>query len=44
MSNSYLKVSIEKYWCSQDFDCLGLKIRFQVSFCGAPTHADIIEF
>ena len=26
MSNIYLKVTIEKNWCSQNFDFLGLKI------------------
>ena len=44
MSNIYLKVTIEKSSRSQNFDFLGLKICHQVSFCGAPTHADIIEF
>ena len=44
MSNIYLKVTIEKKWRAQNFDFLGLKIRLQVSFWGAPTHADIIEF
>ena len=44
MSNIYLKVTIDKNWRSQNFDFLRLKICHQVSFWGAPTHADIIEF
>ena len=44
MSDIYLKVTIEKNWRSQNFDILGLNISHQVSFWGAPTHADIIEF
>ena len=44
MSNIYLKVTIEKNWRSQTFDFLSLKNSHQVSFWGAPTHADIIEF
>ena len=44
MSCIYLKVTIEKNWRSQNFDILGLNISHQVSFWGAPTHADIIEF
>ena len=44
MSNIYLKVTIEKNWRSQNFDILGLNISHQVSFWGAPTHADITEF
>ena len=45
MSNSYLKGTIEdKNWCSQKFDFLGLKNLSPGQFCGAPTHADIIEF
>ena len=43
MSNVYLKVIIKKNWRSQNFDFLSLKICHQVSFLGAPTHADIIE-
>ena len=31
-------------WRSQNFDFVSLKNCHQVSFCGAPTHADIIEF
>ena len=44
ISNIYLKVTIEKKWHTQNFDFLSLKIRLQVSFLGAPTHADFIEF
>ena len=44
MSNIYLKVTIEKNWRSQNFDFLSLENLSQVSFLGAPTHADIIEF
>ena len=45
MSYSYLKGTIEdKNWCSQKFDFLGLKNLSPGQFCGAPTHADIIEF
>ena len=42
MSNIYVQVTIEKNWHSQNFDFLSLKICHQVSFWGAPTHADII--
>ena len=35
------KLSLRRF---QNFDFLGLKICHQVSFWGAPTHADIIEF
>ena len=46
MSNIYLKVTIEKKWHTQNFEFLRLKSSSQVSFWGAPTHADadIIEF
>ena len=44
MSNIYIKVIIKKNWCPQNFDFLSLKICVQVSFCGAPTDTDIIEF
>ena len=45
MSNIYLKVTIEKNWCSQNFDFLSLKSLSKiVSFWGAPIHEDIIEF
>ena len=40
----YLQVTIEKDWHSQIFDFVSLKIRLQVSFWGAPTHPDNIEF
>ena len=40
MSNTYLKVTIEKNWRSQNFDFLSLKNLSP----GAPTHTDIIEF
>ena len=43
MPNIYLKVTIEKNWCSQNFDYLSLKIHLQVSFWEAPTHADASE-
>ena len=39
MSNIYLEVTIEKKWRT-----LILKVPLRVSFWGAPTHADIIEF
>ena len=45
MSNIYLQVTIEKNGRSQNIDFLSLKnlslVQF-LSFCGAPTHADII--
>ena len=41
MSDIYLKVTIETF--SNLIFCV-LKICHQVSFWGAPTHADIIEF
>ena len=44
MSNIYLKVTIEKNWGFRNFDFLSLKSFNQVSFWGAPTHADINEF
>ena len=44
MPNIYLKVTIEKNWCSQNFDYLSLKIHLQGSFWEAPTHADASEF
>ena len=44
MSNSYLKVTIEKNWHSQNFEFEFQNICHQASFWGAPTHADIIEF
>ena len=40
MSNIYLKVTIEKKCRTQNFDFWNIK----VSFWGALTHADIIEF
>ena len=44
MSNIYLKVTIDKNCCSDVFDFLKIKkICHQVSFWGAPTHADTIE-
>ena len=45
MSNIYLKATIEKNWRSQNFESLKVwEICQQVSFWGAPTHVDIIEF
>ena len=44
MSNICLKVTIKKKWHTQNFDFVSLKNRFQFSFLGAPTHADITEF
>ena len=44
MSNIYLKVTIEKNWRSQTSNFEVSKTYHQVSFWGAPTHADIIEF
>ena len=44
MSNIYVKVTIKKNWRSINFDFLSLKNCHQISFWGAPTHADIIEF
>ena len=45
MLNIYLKITIEKNWCSQNFDFLSLKnLSPGQFFGGAPTHADIIEF
>ena len=41
MSNVYLKVTIEK---TDVLKTSISKIRLQVSFWGAPTHAGIIEF
>ena len=43
MSYIYLKATIEKKRCTQNFDFLSLK-SFQTSFWEALTHADIIEF
>ena len=42
--NIYLKVTIEKNWCSRNFDFLGLKKLSLGQFLEAPTHADIIKF
>ena len=48
MSNSFLKVTIEKNWSSQNFnqnfDFLSLKNLSPGPFLGALTHAGIIEF
>ena len=44
MTSIYLKVTIEKKRRSQNADFLTLKICLQVTFWGAPTHADIVEF
>ena len=44
MSNIYLKPTIEKNWRSQTFDFISLKISYQVTFWGDPTHPDITEF
>ena len=44
MSNIYLKVTIEKNWCSQNFDFLIVKYASPGQFWAAPTHADIIPF
>ena len=44
MSNIYLKVTIEKNWCSQNFDFLIVKNPSPGQFWAAPTHADIIPF
>ena len=44
MSNIYFKVTIEKNWCSQNFDFLSLKNSFTGQFFGAQTQADIMEF
>ena len=43
MSNTYLKIPNEKNFRSENFDFLSLKTCLQVTFCGTPTHADIIE-
>ena len=44
MTNIYLKVTIEKNWCFQNFDFISLKNLSTGQFLGAPTHADITEF
>ena len=44
MSNIYLKVTIEKKWHTPNFDFLSLNSCLHVSFWGAPTNVDIIEF
>ena len=44
MSNIYFKVTIEKNWCSQNFDFLILKNSFTGQFFGVRTQADIMEF
>ena len=44
ISNIYLKVTFEKKWRTQNFDFRNLKVCLQVSFWGARTHAEIIEF
>ena len=43
MPNIYLKVTIEKNCCSQNFYFLSLKNLWPGQILGAPTHADIIE-
>ena len=43
MSNIYLK-NYYREKRSQNFIFLSLRICFQVSFWGAPTHVDVIEF
>ena len=44
ISNILLKFIIEKNWRSENFDFLSRKNCIQVSFWGALTQADIIEF
>ena len=44
MSNIYLKVTIEKKSCNQNFDFKSPKVRVQVSFWGDPTDADVTKF
>ena len=44
MSNIYLKITIDKNWCSQNFNFLNLRNLSPGQFLGAPTHADIIKF
>ena len=44
MSNIYLKVTIEKGWCSQNFSFLSLQNLSPSQFWEAPTQEDIIEF
>ena len=44
MSNIYLKVTIKKESRTQNFRFLSFKICHQVSFWGALSHEDIIEF
>ena len=41
MSNIYLKVTIDTFW---ELPFSGFKKVVPSSFCGAPTHADIIGF
>ena len=43
MSNTYLKVTIEKKGRTQNFDFSSLKSWFPGEFLGAPTNAGIIE-
>ena len=40
MSNTYVKVTIENKCFTQDFYFKVLKVCRQISFWGAPTHAD----
>ena len=44
ITNIYLKITIEKNWRTQNFDFRSLSSCLKVSFWGAPTHADIINF
>ena len=44
MSNIYLKNTIEKKWCTHNFDFLSLKSSSPGQFWEVLTHADIIEF
>ena len=43
ISNIYLKVTVEKNWCSQNFDLVSFKNLSLGQFRRAPTHVDIIE-
>ena len=46
MSNNYLEVTIEKNWSSKfkKINLLSLQNCHQLSFRGAPIHANITEF
>ena len=44
MSNIYLKVTIEKFWRSSNFDFVSLKNMNPGQFWGAQIHEDIIGF